>query len=92
MRFNAANFAKIRAAKGMTLGDVADALGVSKPSVWAWEHGKAKPLPDRIPDIAEALGVDADLLRARPDNETVRDVLISAQRAIHDALRLIDAR
>lgn len=90
MRFNAANFAKVRAAKAMTLGDVADALGVSKPTVWAWEHGKATPLPERVPAIAHALGVDADLLRAPANTETVRDALIVAQRAIHDALMLID--
>lgn len=90
MRFSAANFAKIRAAKAMTMGDVADALGVSKPTVWAWEHGRAMPLPKRIPDIAGVLGVDADLLRAPTDNDSVRDALIAAQRAIHDALRMIE--
>lgn len=89
MTFCPIRFAQVRAAKGLTLDDVAESLGISKVSVWAWEHGKAKPLPERMPDIAKALGVDAGLLRRSVDNESVRDALIAAQRAIHDALRLI---
>ena len=47
---------------GLTLEQVASALGVSKPTVWAWEKGKARPLPERLTAIAQVLGVDeADL-------------------------------
>jgi len=28
---------------GLTLKDVAGAVGVSKPTVWSWEKGKARP-------------------------------------------------
>ena len=42
----------------MTLAQVAEALDVSKPTVWAWEKGKAKPLPERLGAIADVLGVD----------------------------------
>jgi transcriptional regulator with XRE-family HTH domain len=42
---------------GLTLDDVATRLGVSKPTVWAWEKGKAKPRPERIAAIANALGL-----------------------------------
>jgi transcriptional regulator with XRE-family HTH domain len=52
----------LRRAAGLTLADVAALLGVSKPTVWAWEKGKAKPLPERIGAIAEALGVDPEAL------------------------------
>lgn len=48
---------RLRRERGMTLADVADALGVSKPTVWAWEKGKARPLPERIGAIAQVLGV-----------------------------------
>ena len=51
-----------RKARGLTLAQVADQLGVSKPTVWAWEKGKARPLDERFPAIADALGVDADEL------------------------------
>ncbi len=48
---------RLRRERGMTLAQVADALGVSKPTVWAWEKGKARPVPERLDAIAEALGV-----------------------------------
>ena len=44
----------LRRERGMTLAQVASALGVSKPTVWAWEKGKARPLPERIAAIAES--------------------------------------
>lgn len=47
----------LRRERSMTLEQVANALGVSKPTVWAWEKGKARPLPERIAGIAEVLGV-----------------------------------
>ncbi|UAB78240.1 helix-turn-helix domain-containing protein [Erythrobacter sp. SCSIO 43205] len=50
---------RLRREKGLTLDQVATALGVSKPTVWAWEKGKANPIPERIEGIAEVLGVSA---------------------------------
>jgi transcriptional regulator with XRE-family HTH domain len=47
---------RLRREAGLTLADVAMRLGVSKPTVWAWEKGKARPLPERIDAIAAALG------------------------------------
>ncbi|MGB7420090.1 MAG: helix-turn-helix domain-containing protein [Erythrobacter sp.] len=54
--------ARLRRERGMTLAEVAAQLGVSKPTVWAWEKGKARPLPERIGAIAEALGVEVSTL------------------------------
>lgn len=48
---------RLRRQAGLTLADVAAALNVSKPTVWAWEKGKARPLPERLDAIAAALGV-----------------------------------
>lgn len=53
---------RLRRARGMTLEQVAVELGVSKPTVWAWEKGKARPLPERIGAIAAVLGVSEDEL------------------------------
>lgn len=54
---------RLRKERSLTLEQVANALGVSKPTVWAWEKGKARPLPERISAIAEVLGVpDSDLV------------------------------
>ncbi|MEM7780724.1 MAG: helix-turn-helix domain-containing protein [Pseudomonadota bacterium] len=50
---------RLRRERGLTLAQVADALGVSKPTVWAWEKGKARPLAERIEAIADVLGVPA---------------------------------
>ena len=66
---------RLRREAGLTLADIAGALGVSKPTVWAWEKGKARPLPERIEVIAAALGVDPALLAPvsilAPDTEAV---------------------
>ena len=43
---------RLRRERSLTLEQVANALGVSKPTVRAWEKGKARPLPERISAIA----------------------------------------
>lgn len=61
---------RLRRERGMTLADIAGTLGVSKPTVWAWEKSKARPVPSRIPDIAAALGVSVqELGEAAPTSE-----------------------
>ncbi|MDP5102576.1 MAG: helix-turn-helix domain-containing protein [Erythrobacter sp.] len=53
---------RLRREAGLTLADVAAVLGVSKPTVWAWEKGKSHPLPERLNAIAAALGVEPAVL------------------------------
>jgi transcriptional regulator with XRE-family HTH domain len=53
---------RLRRARGMTTGDLADSVGVSRPTVWAWEHEKSNPRRKRISLLAEALGVPEDAL------------------------------
>lgn len=53
---------RLRRERSLTLAQVADALDVSKPTVWAWEKGKARPLPERIGAIASVLGVSEEEL------------------------------
>lgn len=61
---------RLRRERGLTLADIASALGVSKPTVWAWEKSKARPVPSRIPEIAAALGVTTqELGEAAPSDE-----------------------
>ena len=63
---------RLRREKGLTLDQVASALSVSKPTVWAWEKGKAKPIPERIEGIAEVLGVSSsDLTGGAPESSRV---------------------
>lgn len=49
---------QLRKGRGMTLAEVAQALGVSKPTVWAWEKGKARPVAERLPALAQVLGIE----------------------------------
>jgi DNA-binding XRE family transcriptional regulator len=61
---------RLRREAGLTLADVANRLGVSKPTVWAWEKGKARPLPERMAAIAQALGAAPDDLTKAAGHET----------------------
>lgn len=70
---------RIRREQGLTLAQVAEALGVSKPTVWAWEKGKAKPLPERMDAIANALGVEPNDLIDAQQTDGIADVLREAR-------------
>lgn len=54
---------RLRKLRGLTQGELAARLGVSKPTVWAWEQGRARPIEDRLEAIAAALGVTSAELR-----------------------------
>lgn len=56
------HLSRVRRERGLTLSDVAEALGVSRPTVWAWEKGRARPLPDRLEALAATLGVGLEEL------------------------------
>lgn len=76
---------RLRREAGLTLADVAAALGVSKPTVWAWEKGKARPLPERLDSIAAALGVDAEVLAAAPASREIEGVIADCRARIAEA-------
>lgn len=79
-----------RKSRGFTLAQVADQLGVSKPTVWAWEKGKAKPVDERIPAIAEVLGLSPEELLAYEHPEGVAELLKVSRRQIAQALGIDD--
>ncbi|KQM19409.1 helix-turn-helix domain-containing protein [Novosphingobium sp. Leaf2] len=54
---------RLRKLRGLTQGELASRLGVSKPTVWAWEQGRARPIEERVEAIAQELGVDVADLR-----------------------------
>lgn len=54
---------RLRKLRGLTQGELAAQLGVSKPTVWAWEQGRARPIEERLEAIADALGVNVSDLR-----------------------------
>ena len=47
-----------RTARGLTQTELAQALGVSQPSVSAWEVGRALPSSEVLIRIADELGLD----------------------------------
>ncbi len=51
---------RLRKERGLTLAQVAAETGVSKPTVWAWEQGRARPVESRIDGLAGVLGVARD--------------------------------
>lgn len=34
---------RIRQAAGLSMAEVAEAVGVAEPTIWRWEEGKARP-------------------------------------------------
>jgi len=83
---------QLRKGRRLTLADVARELGVSKPTVWAWEKGKARPLEDRLPAIAAALGVDAAELADGSSNGVAKDVIDASRENIARVFGLSPAK
>lgn len=54
-----------RLAKGMSLGQLAAAVGRSSASVRRWERGEVAPAIGIIDDLARVLDIDADELRSQ---------------------------
>ncbi len=88
---------RLRREAGLTLADVAATLAVSKPTVWAWEKGKARPLPERLDAIAAALGVAPEALAPNPEPmgeigaliEECRTRIAEASGAARSAVRIM---
>lgn len=76
---------RLRREAGLTLADVAATLGVSKPTVWAWEKGKARPLPERLEAIAAALGVAPEVLAAAPPAREIDSLIAECRARIAEA-------
>ncbi|TCJ39502.1 helix-turn-helix domain-containing protein [Parafrankia sp. BMG5.11] len=52
----------LRRESKLTLAELGKRVGVSKPTIWAWENCKAYPRKERIPAIAQALGISENEL------------------------------
>ena len=53
---------------GLTQGDLASLVGVSKNTVWNWENSRRKPRGDEIKKLARALKVNVAYLLDETDN------------------------
>ncbi|WP_435416881.1 helix-turn-helix domain-containing protein [Parerythrobacter aurantius] len=77
--------ATLRQERGLTLAQVAEQLGVSKPTVWAWEHDRSQPVSSRIGALAMVLGVaEAELITGR-DIGHAEAAIAEARRVISEA-------
>ena len=74
---------RLRKERGLTLAQVASQLGVSKPTVWAWERGRARPIEERIDALAEALGVTrSELMAIGETSGALRDLVARSREQI----------
>ncbi len=88
----AARLHRLRKAKGLTLAAIAEQLGVSKPTVWAWEQGRARPAPERLIMLANQFGLSEDELASGRDGGALKDVLVQARRHIAEAFGVDPAK
>lgn len=71
---------RLRELRGMTLRQLADAVGVSEATIQRYECGVIKNPPrDRISAMADALGVPAASLAGWSDDELDEDVRLLAR-------------
>src|SRR3546814_19897218 len=68
-----ARLQRLRTAKGLTQGQLAVRLGVSEPSISAWELDKARPKAGRVAVRANMLGVEIHGLDRKSDGWGKRD-------------------
>ncbi len=77
---------RLRKQLGLRQSDIASKLAVSKPTVWAWEHGKAMPVAHRLDALAQMLGVSKQDLLPGPDAAVVEELTAKARSQIAAAV------
>ena len=80
-----ARLQRLRTAKGLTQGQLAVRLGVSEPSISAWELDKARPKAGRVEVLANELGVEIHELLGLEETENLRDLVARAKEQIAKA-------
>ena len=76
---------RLRTAKGLTQGQLAARLGVSEPSISAWELDKARPKAGRVEVLANELGVEIHELLGLEETKSLRDLVARAKEQIAKA-------
>jgi transcriptional regulator with XRE-family HTH domain len=97
---------RLRAARkdaGLSVNAFAKKLGVSSTAAWNWDWENTTPKPDKLPRIAEILGVEVDYLTGSDNKhvpalstpakgETVEDILRDSSRRIAALLKTNPSR
>lgn len=58
---------ELRKARGMTQGQLAEAIQISRQSISEWERGSSKPTQDNLLRLSELYGVSVDYLMGREE-------------------------
>lgn len=61
---------ELRKMAGMQQKEVAIAVGVSRPTVSEWEHGKKDPSGERLMNLAKLFDVDPGVILGHPAGRT----------------------
>lgn len=77
---------RLRKQRGLTMSQLAAQLGVSKPTVWAWEQGKARPVEARMEALAQALDVSAEDMLIERSLPALPGLIARAKEQIASAL------
>lgn len=64
------SFKSARVKAGISLGDAANALEVSRTSIWLWETGKGMPLSEKLLRMAKLYGCSVDELLRKDEEAT----------------------
>lgn len=74
-----ARLVELRKAKNLHQDDVAAKLGIDKTAVSHWETGASRPDFEKVPALAELLGVSVlDLIRDEPAYATIQAAMEAA--------------
>lgn len=73
---------RLRTTRGLTQSQIARQLGVSEPSISAWEQDKARPKAGRMEALAVLLGVELSELLGLDEAESLGDVIARAKNDI----------
>ncbi len=73
---------RLRVARELTQGQLAAQLGVSEPSISAWELDKARPKAGRMEALSDALGVEISELLGFEGTETLGTLVTRAKQQI----------
>ena len=57
------NIRRLRKARGLTLKELGDMVGVSESYIRAYESGRRNPKPSSLQTLADALGVNVEVLK-----------------------------
>jgi DNA-binding XRE family transcriptional regulator len=80
-----ARLQRLRTAKELTQGQLAAHLGVSEPSISAWELDKARPKAGRMEALSLALGVEIAELLGIDEAENLNELVAKAKAQIAKA-------